>query len=144
MYYVCFVCCFTSRPWTFHSFGLFVCLGVFVPLENFSLIWRRHHWDEGLCLALMAIEQWRFFSVPHLLWYGASVYHGHLRGPMTHIYCRAYGSGAVTIPVFTTKVLSQVESNTQFSACEANALTHCAMETSSLSIKGCKFALTAL
>ena len=27
-----------------------------------------------LCSALMAIEQWGFFSVPHLLWHGASVY----------------------------------------------------------------------
>ena len=34
-----------------------------------------------LCSALRAIEQWGFFSVPHLLWHGASVYNGHLRGP---------------------------------------------------------------
>ena len=27
----------------------------------------------------MAILQWGFFSVPHLLWNGASVYNGHLR-----------------------------------------------------------------
>ena len=25
------------------KFELFVCLGFFVPLESFSLIWRRHH-----------------------------------------------------------------------------------------------------
>ena len=33
----------------------------------------------------MAIEQWtsRFFSVPHLLRHGASVYNGHLWGPVT-------------------------------------------------------------
>ena len=31
----------------------------------------------------MTIEQWRFFSVPHLLWHSASVYNGHLRGPLT-------------------------------------------------------------
>ena len=36
-----------------------------------------------LCSALMAIEQWVFFSVPHLLWHGASVYNGNLRGPVT-------------------------------------------------------------
>ena len=30
----------------------------------------------------MAIEHWGFFSVPHLLWHGASVYNGHLRGPV--------------------------------------------------------------
>ena len=66
----------------------FVCLGFFVPLENFSLIWRRHHcrWRAAnfdLCSALMAIEQWGFFSFPHLLWHGAFVHYGHHRGPMT-------------------------------------------------------------
>ena len=63
------------------------CLEFFVPLENFSLIWGRHHfrWKAAnfdLCSALMAIEQWWFFSVSHLLWHRASVYNGH-RGPMT-------------------------------------------------------------
>ena len=29
------------------------------------------------------IEQWGFLSVPHLLWNGASVYKGHLGGPVT-------------------------------------------------------------
>ena len=66
----------------------FVCLWFIVPLENFSLIWRRHHYrwraaNFDLCLAFMAVEQWGFFSVPHLLWHGASVYNGHLRGPVT-------------------------------------------------------------
>ena len=51
---------------------LFVCLQFFIPLENFSLIRRRHHCQWGvanfdLCSALMAIEQWRFLNVPHLL-----------------------------------------------------------------------------
>ena len=57
---------------------LFVCLGFIVPLQNFSLIWRRHHYwwraaNFDLCSALMAIEQWRFFSMPHLELHGASV-----------------------------------------------------------------------
>ena len=30
---------------------------------------------------IIAIEQWRFFSV--LLWHGATVYDDHLRGPLT-------------------------------------------------------------
>ena len=47
---------------------LFVCL-FFVPLENFSLIWRHHHcrWRAAnfdLCSALIVIEQWGCFSVP--------------------------------------------------------------------------------
>ena len=82
-------------------FFVFICLGFFVPLENFSLIWRLHHYrlrtaNFDQCLALMAIEQWVFFSMPHLLWHGASVYNGHLREPVTHTYCRAFSSGAVT------------------------------------------------
>ena len=68
----------------------FCLFGVCDPLENFSLIWRRHHhqWRAAnfdLCSALMAIEQWGFFSVPYLLWYGASVYNGHPRGPVTPV-----------------------------------------------------------
>ena len=102
---------------------LFACLGFIVPLENFSLIWRRHHYrwraaNFDLCSALMAIEQWGFFSLPHLLWHGASVYNGHLRGPMTvlpsvwqwscrYLFCCGWGS------------------NTQPFACRFNALTHC-------------------
>ena len=34
----------------------------------------------------MAIEQWGLISVPHLMWHGASVYIGHLRGPVTRTF----------------------------------------------------------
>ena len=76
---------------------LFACLEIFVPLENFSLPWRRHHyrWKAGnfeLCSELMVIEKWGFISVPHLLWHGASVCYCHL----THTCCRAFSSGTVT------------------------------------------------
>ena len=61
------------------AIALFVC---------FSLIWRRHHcrWRAAnfdLCFAHMVIEKWGFYSVPHLLRHGASIYNGHLRGPVT-------------------------------------------------------------
>ena len=74
--------------WTQHLSAWFVCLGFIVQIENFSLIWRRHHYrwraaNFDLCSALMAIEQWGFLSVPHLLWHGAFIYIGHLRGPVT-------------------------------------------------------------
>ena len=41
---------------------VFVCLGFFVPLENFSLVWRRQHYQRraanfDLCSAHMTIEQ---------------------------------------------------------------------------------------
>ena len=68
--------------------SLFVYVEFIVPLENFSLIWRRHHcgWKAAnfeICSALMAIEQWVFFNVPHLLWHGSTLYNGHLRGHVT-------------------------------------------------------------
>ena len=67
---------------------VFVCLGFFVPFENFSLIWRCDHFrlraaNFDLWSPLMAIDQWGFFSVPHLLWHGASIYNGQLRVPVT-------------------------------------------------------------
>ena len=75
----------------------------FRPIRKFSLIMRRHHcwWrteNFDICSALMAIDQWGFFSVQHLLWHGASVYNGHLRGPVTlmHTCCWAFASGAIT------------------------------------------------
>ena len=67
---------------------LFVCFGFIVPLDNFPLIRRRHHcrWKAAnfdLWSAFIAFDQWGFFSVPNLLWHGASVYNGHLRVPVT-------------------------------------------------------------
>ena len=103
---------------------------IYRPIENFSLIWRRHHYwfraaNFDLCSALEAIEQWGFFSVPHLLWhYWASVYNGHLRGPVTHTCCRAFSNGTVTTRFFDLG--RSWDSNTQPSACRANVLTHCA------------------
>ena len=68
----------------------FVCLEFTVPLENISLIYGDVTIaGEGLqilsniCSALMVIEQWGFFSVPHLLRHGPTLYNGHLRGPVT-------------------------------------------------------------
>ena len=88
---------------------LFVYLGFFVSLENFSLLWRRHHcrWRASnfeLCLALMAIEQWGFFNVPHLLRHGSTVYNGHLRGPVTLTPVAERLAVELSIPVFTTWV----------------------------------------
>ena len=100
----------------FNTIYLFVCLEFIVPLENFSLIWRRHHcrWKAAnfdLCSALMAIEQWGFFNVPHLLRHGPNLYNGHLRGPVTLTsVCRAFGSWAVTT-CFRTQVCCDRGSN---------------------------------
>ena len=70
-----------------HKF-LFVCLWFYVLLGNFSPKWRIHlyRWRASNFdpySALVAIEQWGFFSVPYILWHRSSVYNGHLRGPVT-------------------------------------------------------------
>ena len=120
-----------QSKWKGNKFVLFVYLGYFVPLENFSLVWKRHHcrWKAAnfdLCSALMAIQQWGFFSVPHLLWHGASVYNGHLRWPVTLTPIAERLAVELSLPVFTAKVCCGWDSNTQPSACKENALTYCA------------------
>ena len=85
----------------------FVCLWFFVPLNIFTLKWRLHNYwwraaNFDLCSALMAIEQWGFLSVPHLLWHRASVYNGHLGGPLTLIHIAERLSVELSLPVFTT------------------------------------------
>ena len=76
-----------------------------------------------LCSAFMAIEQWGFFSVPHLLWHGASVYDTHLRGPVTLKPVAESLAVDLSLPVLSTKVCRCWDSNIQPSACRANALT---------------------
>ena len=63
---------------------MFVGLGFFRLTREFFTR-HNHRWKTNfdLCSALMAIEQLGFFSMPHLMWHGASVYNGHLRGPVT-------------------------------------------------------------
>ena len=66
------VCMFV---WSFRGFFVFF----LVPFENFSLIWIRYHYQWRAtrfdqCTALITIEQWGFFSVPHLLWHETSVH----------------------------------------------------------------------
>ena len=91
IFQVCLISTFRQLSYKKSSFlvpVVFVCLlGFIVPLKNFPLIWRSHHYrwraaNFDLCSALTAIEQWGFFRGPHLLWYRASVYNGHLQGPV--------------------------------------------------------------
>ena len=83
--------------------------------------WRAEHFDFDLCFALMAIEQWELFSVPHQLWHGSSVYSDHLPGPVTITPIAECLAVELSSPVFTTKVCRGWYSNTQPSACGANA-----------------------
>jgi hypothetical protein len=65
---------------------LFVYLLLCVPLKNFSLVWRRHHyrWRASKyrpTLALRAFEQGGIFIVPHLPWHGTFVFLVSFEGP---------------------------------------------------------------
>ena len=85
---------------------LFVCC-CYCPTPEFSLTWRRHHcrWRAAnfdLCSALMAIEQWGFFNVPHLLQHGPTVYNGHHHGPVTLTPIAERLAVELSLPVFTT------------------------------------------
>ena len=66
----------------------FVCLfRVYRPTREFFTNMRCHHcrWRAANLdsrSALMAIEQWGFFNVPHILRHGPTLYNGYLRGPV--------------------------------------------------------------
>ena len=109
---------------------MFVCLfGVFRPTWEFFT-----HLDTSplpmkgcnflSMLAIMAIEQWVVFSVSHVLWHGASIYNGHLRGLVTLTPFAERLAVELSLPDLTTYVYRGLDSNTQPSACGANAVTH--------------------
>ena len=92
---------------------LFVCLGFFVLLENFSLIWRGHHWrwrsaNFDLCLALMAIEHWGSLNVPHLLWHVPTLYNSHLRWPVTITPVAEHLAVEMPLTVLTNKACTDM------------------------------------
>ena len=67
----------------------------------------------------MDIEQWGFFSVPHLLWHVASIYNGHIRGPVT-----LTPIAERLVVELSLLVCRGLDSNTKPSTCEANVLTN--------------------
>ena len=114
-------------PTRYSRFCLFI---FFLGFENFSLIWRRHHyrwWAANflcLCSALMPFEHWGFVSVQRLLWHGASAYNGFLlRIRDNHTYCQAFRSGAVTT-CFYELGLSRLGFEHPTFLLRVNALTH--------------------
>ena len=98
-------------------FSLFV-WGVFVPLENCSLIWKRHHYrwraaNFDIWSALMVIQLKGFFNMPHILWHS----------PRTHDTLVAKRWAVeLSLPAFYDLGLSQPEIELRSPACEANAL----------------------
>ena len=113
---------------------VFVCLGIsshsriFHTFGDVTITGEGRATNFDLYSALMAIEQWGFFSVPHLLWHGLSVYNGHLRGPvtLTHTPIAEHLAMELSLPVFTTCVCRGWDSNNHPYACTANVFTHCA------------------
>ena len=101
--------------------NLFVCLCVFLFRV---FVPRAANFD--LCSALMAIEQWGFFCMPHLIWHGASfyIYNDHLRWPVKLTLNVKRLEFELSLPVLTTLVCCSWNSNTQPFADGANALTH--------------------
>ena len=95
----------------------------FTHMETSQLLVIAANFD--LCLALMANEQWGFFSVPHLLWHGhpfiminsEDPWHSHLLLSIWLWSCHY---------LFLRQVCRCWDWNTQPSACKAIALTHCA------------------
>ena len=57
-----------------------------------------------LCSALMAIEQWGFFNVPHPLRLWPTVYNGHLWGPVTLTPVAKLYAVELSLPAFKTLV----------------------------------------
>ena len=56
----------------------------------------------------MAIEQWGFYSVPHILWHGASVYNGHLWRPVTFKLNANRLAVEISLPDFNVLGLSRL------------------------------------
>ena len=86
-----------------------VCFGIFRPtrecfthLEMSSLLVKGYKfWPTS---ELMAIEQWLFFNVPHLLWHGPNLYNGQLRGPVTLSINAERLTVELSLPGLTKKV----------------------------------------
>ena len=91
----------------YNSFILYLSFHLFGDLRstfaNYPLIWIWHYyrWKSSNFdpwPALIVLELWRLFSLPHLLWHGPGI-HLSLSPPRNHdtyTCCRAFGSGAVT------------------------------------------------
>ena len=106
------------KVWFRFWFVLFVCLGFYVPFENFSL---NIYGDitiagEGLQILTYARHSWPLSSensLAHLLLHRASFYNGHLQGPVTLTPIAEHLAVELSLPVFMTWVSCGWDSNTQ-------------------------------
>ena len=75
---------------------------IFTQMETSPLPMKGCKFWPMLDPPLMAIEQWGFLSVPHLLRHGASFYNGHLRGPVTLTPIAERLAVKLSLPAFAT------------------------------------------
>ena len=109
-----FVWGFTSRLRIFHSYRDTTSAGE--GLQIFNLIFS----------ALVAIEQWGFLNVQHLLWHRASVHNYHLRGPVTFTPVAELLAVELSVSVFFYNLGLLRLRFEHPTACKANTLTDCA------------------
>ena len=89
-----------STPLFLFSLRLSSHSSIFTHMETSPLRWRASNFD--LCSALMALEQWGFFSMPHQLWHGTFVCNDHLRDPVTLTPIAEHLTVGLSLPIFTT------------------------------------------
>ena len=124
--------CFFFIILNYKGNSLFCFVWFFVPLEKFPLIWRRRQhclWSAenfDFCSAPMAVKQWGFFSVPHLLWHGVSIYNGHLWEPVTLTPIAERLAMEPSLPGLNGLGLSRLGFEHAAFRLRANALSHCA------------------
>ena len=66
------------------------------------------------------------YSVPHLLWHGASVYNGHFRRPLTFTTIAERLAVELSLTVLTTRSVAAWIRTPSIPLAGANALTNCA------------------
>ena len=106
-----------------------VCLVFFVPLKNFSLIWRHHlcRWRAAILTYARHLwilgSEWGFFSMPQLLWHRPTLYmyNGNLSEDpqwlsLTHLLQLSFCSWAVNTCTCSNK-LSSVLTRDQLQTC---------------------------
>ena len=102
----------------------FVCFGFCPTLDFFTHVETSPLPVKGCKFwHILGTEQWRFFSVLHLLWHRLIVYDGYIRGPAILTLVAERFIMELLQPVLG---LSQPDSNTQSSTCETNISTNCA------------------
>ena len=103
MFIFCFCLGFSSHWRIVHSYEdvINTCEGMHIFIYDFSSL---------------AIEQWGFFSAPHLLWHVTYFYKGYPWGPVTLTPVAECLTVELSLPVLTTKVSRGWDSNTRSTA----------------------------